>query len=148
MTGRRVFVQTSLVIYAPPIFRPPSGCGILDYSLCKLEIYNFFTISKSLPKCMIPPPFFTFGWIDLPCLTSSHLISQISSNADRDCFVRIARRCWVSACFSHKRVVCGSLLPVCFLSWVSKLSLTFDCFTMSDMCYFDIFLKSNETRHW
>ena len=146
MTGRRVFVQTSLVISAPSTFRPPSRCGILDYSLCKLEIYNFFTISESLPKCMIPPPFFTL--VGLICRASSHLISQINSNADRDCLVRIARRCWASACFSHKRVVCGSLLPVCFLSWASKLSLTFDCFTMSDMCYFDIFLKSNETRHW
>ena len=29
-----------------------------------------------------------------------------------------------------------------------KLSLTFDCFTVSDMCYFNIFLKSKETRHW
>jgi hypothetical protein len=34
--------------------------------------YNFFTISNSLPKGMIPPPFFTVGWIDLPCLTSPH----------------------------------------------------------------------------
>jgi len=69
MIGRRVFVQTPLVIFAPPIFRPPSGCEILDYSLCNLEIYNFFTISNYLPKGMISTPFFMVGWIDLPCLT-------------------------------------------------------------------------------
>ena len=66
MTGQRVFVQMSLVFSAPsPLCSPPRD-GILEYSLCKLDINKLFTISMSWTKGTMLLPCLTIGAIDVP----------------------------------------------------------------------------------
>ena len=66
MTGQRVFVQMSLVFSAPsPLCSPPRG-GILEYSLCKLDINTLFTNSILWSKGIMLLTCLTIVAIDVP----------------------------------------------------------------------------------